>query len=134
MTPELTPDQAEQARHLLALFDAKNSGKGQKEFDLNNPPPAAYRHQEYPCAMYDHETGAMKAAKDAKQQAAMEAEGWTREALVPEVEKPVKLSAAEAKEARAIDKAAKEAAAAENGEVAPAKRGRPKKIEPPIEE
>lgn len=134
MTPELTPDQVEQLRHLLSVHDAKTTGKGQKEFDLNNPPPAAYRHQEYPCAMYDHETGAMKPAKDAKQQAAMEAEGWTREALVPEVEKPVKLSAAEAKEARAIDKAAKEAAALENGEAAPAKRGRPKKIDPATEE
>lgn len=37
-------------RSILAQHDkgADRLGGGMKEFDLNNPPKAAYRHQEYP--------------------------------------------------------------------------------------
>src|SRR5215831_3851994 len=54
MIQQLSPEEIERMRAIVAQHDQQNKG-GIKEFDLNNPPKAPYRHQEYPKMVYDHE-------------------------------------------------------------------------------
>lgn len=103
MIQQLTTDQIEQMRHMLSLHDAQAAGKGTKEFDLNNPPSVSYRHQDYPCAMYNHETGQSIRCEDGAQKSSLESQGWTREALPPEPEQEVALSAADQAEVAEVD-------------------------------
>jgi hypothetical protein len=55
MSDQLTHDEIERMRQIVAQHDQTNKG-GIKEFDLNNPPKLPYRHQEFPKTVYDHES------------------------------------------------------------------------------
>ncbi len=86
----LTPQEADRLRQILDAHNAKNP-QSNKEFDLANPPVKPYRHQEYPACMRHH--GDMKEiqVKSAEEEAAKEAEGWTREPLPPAAEPELSL-------------------------------------------
>jgi hypothetical protein len=86
-------------RQILARF---GETKTIKEFDLNKPPAAPYRHQEFPKAMHDHAARVVKTATSAAHQAELEAAGYVTVAFASEPPE-VELDASERAEAAAID-------------------------------
>ena len=55
MIDQLSPEEIERMRQIVAQHDQTSGKNGIKEFDLNNPPRLPYRFQEYPKTVYDHE-------------------------------------------------------------------------------
>lgn len=47
--------------------------------DINNPPQRRYKHQEYPKAMYHHDSGRTLVVKDEKEEAAAKKKGFKEE-------------------------------------------------------
>lgn len=78
MTSQLSPEEVERMRQIVASHDASSPSRGIKEFDLAKPPTEQYRHKEYPRAMYHHVTGATKTAHTEDQADALEAKGWSK--------------------------------------------------------
>lgn len=91
MTPgiDLTPQDAERLRQILDAYQAKNPERI-KEFDLANPPTPPYRHKEYPLAMFNHDTGEEKTAKNRAEEVRLIGEGFGRESI-PTEEAPMQL-------------------------------------------
>lgn len=76
---QFTPEEVQHMRTIIAQEDKK----GIREFDLNNPPKEQYRHQEYPKMVYNPKTGGNAIAKDAEDEAAAIAAGWTLKPAAP---------------------------------------------------
>ena len=116
MTAQLTPDEAERLRQILSQHDAQTTGKGAREFDLNNPPTKQYRHQEYPKAMHNHSKRATKNVNSREEQATLEAKGFQEKPFPPVEgygpdEEAAQLSTADLVEIAALEKAYAEEAA-----------------------
>jgi hypothetical protein len=102
MTPQLTHDEFERMRQILAQHDAETVQKSMKEFDLNNPPVERYVFREYPFLMYNHQTGKTQPAVNHEVRQRMLAEGWTEEPFTAEPQE-IPLTAAEEAEAEQIN-------------------------------
>ena len=102
VSPELTQDEIERMRTILAQHDSR---KGVQEFDLNNPPKKPYVHQEYPRVMYHHGKRQMRVAKSPDEVHAAEAAGWQKEPFLPEGAEPpeIELDPESAQEAAEAD-------------------------------
>lgn len=88
-TEQLSYEEIERMRAILAQHDSGSGRKSINEFDLNKPPVAPYRFQEFPKLMYRHETGKyLTVHSKAAEEAAIE-KGWKLEpfpAAAPEFE------------------------------------------------
>lgn len=100
---QLSSQEIERMRSILAQHDA---AKPVNEFDLNNPPKQAYRHQEFPKMVYHHESRKQKIVKDEMQLEQHLQNGWSRDPFVAEEEAPV-LSTREQQEVARLDKEAR---------------------------
>lgn len=93
---------AADVERMRLIVNAHDQQSAPKEFDLNNPPVAPYRHQEFPSIVYHHEARKHKLVHNEDQLSAAYDEGFLKEpfsAEVPEVE----LDAASAAEAAQVD-------------------------------
>ena len=79
---QLTAEELQTMRTLLAQYEGQHQPI--KEFDLNKPPVAPYRFQEFPKMMYHHARHSTAAAHDADEQAELEAKGYQAEPFPPE--------------------------------------------------
>jgi len=68
-------------RQIVAAHDATTPREGMKEFDLANPPVPPYRYQEYPRAVYHHETGATKNVHSEDEMHDHIGAGWSTESM-----------------------------------------------------
>jgi hypothetical protein len=107
MIDQLTPEEIERMRQIVAQHDQQNQG-GIKEFDLNNPKLPPYRHQEYPKMVYDHEGRRTFSVRNREHEKEALDAGYRLDAFPPEPEEPeVRLSAAELREIEQLDKQAR---------------------------
>lgn len=101
-TSPLTPDEIERMRAIVAQAD-QSSGKV-NSFDLNSPPKLPYRHQEFPRAVYDHENGAHRTARNQAHLDELVEAGYSLESLPADADAAQpELDAETAAEAAAID-------------------------------
>lgn len=78
MTPELTAEEVERMRTIVAQADQKNRAET-KEFDLNKPPQKPYTHQEFPRIVYHHSRRVHKAVANEAELAEALKDGWKKE-------------------------------------------------------
>jgi hypothetical protein len=101
----LTHDEIERMRQIVMQHDSEGK-RTMNEFDLNNPPKAPYRHQEFPRIVYDHVgRKTLKVRNQAELENALGA-GYELEAFAPEVAEP-ELSPAERAEVARLDREAR---------------------------
>lgn len=103
MAPEMTYEERERLRQILAQHDAKDAAQANSTFDLNKPPQAKYVYREFPFVMYNHATGKAKAARDHVERERLIAEGWSSDPIAPEAPPEIPLTAAEQAEADTIN-------------------------------
>jgi hypothetical protein len=113
MSPNLSSEELEQMRRILAQHDANTAQKAMQEFDLNKPPAPPYVFREYPFLLYNHPTTngerqvrgerAAKPAHNHEERQRMLAEGWSEDPFPSPEPVEVPLTAEEHAEAAEID-------------------------------
>lgn len=88
MPPQLTNDEIEKMRALVADQDARSGGNVPKEFDINNPPRAPYVHQDFPRVVYHHKKRVHKTVQNEEELAEAVKLGFQKEGFPPVVEQP----------------------------------------------
>ncbi|HXO85461.1 MAG TPA: hypothetical protein VN803_08040 [Gemmatimonadales bacterium] len=103
MANNMTIEDIERMRELVRAFDGQ--GSKIKEFDLNNPPQAPYRYQEFPRVVYHHAERTMTKVHSTDELDQHLATGYSVEpyAAVAADHAPPPLEPAIAREAAAID-------------------------------
>ena len=91
----------ERMRELVRVHDSQ--GSKMQEFDLNKPPQAPYRYQEFPRIVYHHAKQAMRKVFTTDELDQHLAGGYSIEPFPSEVEELAPLEPAIAREAAAID-------------------------------
>jgi hypothetical protein len=108
MIDQLSPEEIERMRQIVAQHDQTSGKNGIKEFDLNNPPRLPYRFQEYPKTVYDHEGRRSFIVRNREDEKEALESGLRLDPYPSEpVESEVQLSAAELAEIEKLDKIAK---------------------------
>jgi len=102
-TPQLSPEQIEQMRAILAAHDANNPREGIQSFDLNNPPKKPYVYKEFPRCLYHHKRGVTRNAHNQDELEAMLEQGYSKEPLPSEPAEPEAPEEAEAAEIAQLD-------------------------------
>jgi hypothetical protein len=77
---QITQEDLEKMRSIVLQHDSQNKIK---EFDLNNPPKEAYKHQEFPRCIYHHKKGISKVVPTQEELDAHTAKGWAKEPPPP---------------------------------------------------
>jgi hypothetical protein len=101
----LTHDEIERMRQIVMQHDGENK-RSMNEFDLNNPPKAPYRHQEFPRIVYDHVGRKTRKVRNHVELEAALGAGYELDPFTPEVAEP-ELSAAERAEVARLDREAR---------------------------
>lgn len=82
--PNLSQDEIDKMRAIVAAHDQAAGKQGIQEFDLNNPPQKPYRHQDFPRVMYHHGRREMRLAQNEEEMQAALKGGWKKEPFLAE--------------------------------------------------
>ena len=104
MPQDLSVEDIERMRAILAQYDNTSNRDKVQEFDLNNPPKVAYAHQEFPRMIYSHATGKTRVVQGQRELDSYREKGWSVEPMpAMAAEENLELDPESAAEAAAID-------------------------------